>query len=52
MVSIRLSGGGGGAIVEGIDLATDLSDDLMRQLTGALYDHRCLIIKKQYLTLK
>lgn len=50
MVSIRLSGGACGAIVEDIDLATDLSDDLMRQLTGALYDHRCLIIKKQSLT--
>lgn len=50
MVNIRPTGGACGAFVEDVDLAKDLSDDLMRQLTGALYDHRCLVIKKQDLT--
>lgn len=50
MVRIRPTGGACGAVVEGIDLANDLSDDVMRQLTGALYEHRCLVIKNQTLS--
>ena len=46
MVSIRPTGGASGAIVDDINLAKDLSDDLMRQLTSALYDNRFLVIKK------
>jgi taurine dioxygenase len=50
MATIRPTGSACGALVENIDLTRDLSDDLMRQLTGALYDHRCLVIKNQDLT--
>lgn len=50
MATISPTGSACGAVVEDIDLTRDLSDDLMRQLTGALYDHRCLVIKNQNLT--
>ena len=50
MVSIRPTGGACGAVVRDVDLEVDVGDDLMRQLTGALYQHRCLIIKNQNLT--
>ncbi|MDA1309735.1 MAG: TauD/TfdA family dioxygenase [Proteobacteria bacterium] len=50
MATIRPTGSACGAVVEDVDLTHDLSDDLTRQLTGALYDHRCLVIKNQTLT--
>jgi taurine dioxygenase len=50
MASIRPTGGNCGAIVEDVDLAADVDDRLMRQLTDALYEHRCLVIKNQTLT--
>lgn len=50
MVTIRPSGGACGAIVTDVDLDRDLSDDLMRDLTAALYRHRVLVIKNQDLT--
>ena len=52
MVKIKPTGGACGATVHDINLNTDLSSDLMRELTHALYKHRCLIIKKQNLTKK
>jgi taurine dioxygenase len=50
MAIIEPTGGACGAIVRDVDLAVDLSDRLMRQLTDALYQHRCLVIKNQTLT--
>ena len=41
-----------GAAVDGVDLATELSDELMRELTAALYAHRVIIIKHQKLDQK
>ena len=38
-----------GASVEGVDLAAAPSDELMRELTAALYAHRVIIIKRQKL---
>lgn len=38
-----------GAEVHGVDLARDLSDDLMRALSAALYEHRVIVIKGQQL---
>ncbi len=38
-----------GASVEGIDLTAAPSDDLMRELTAALYAHRVIVIKCQKL---
>ncbi|MBT6140201.1 MAG: TauD/TfdA family dioxygenase [Rhodospirillaceae bacterium] len=38
-----------GAAIEGIDLKSDLGDELMRGLTAALYDHRVIVIKAQSL---
>ena len=50
MVDIQPTGGACGAIVRDVDLAVDIGDALMRALTDALYQHRCLIIKDQTLT--
>ncbi len=38
-----------GASVEGVDLAAPPSDELMRELTAALYAHRVIVIKHQKL---
>jgi alpha-ketoglutarate-dependent taurine dioxygenase len=49
MLSIQPLDAACGAQVRGVDLARDLSDELMRSLTQALYAHRVLIIKNQRL---
>jgi len=38
-----------GAAVEGVDLSAAPSDELMRELTAALYAHRVIVIKHQKL---
>lgn len=45
----EVNGAAFGAEVRGVDLATDLSDDLMRALTAALYEHRVIVIRDQEL---
>ena len=50
MINIQPTGGACGAVVRGIDLSEDLTDDIMSDLTKALYNHRCLIIKNQKIT--
>lgn len=40
---------GFGAAITGVDLARGLSDDVMRTITGALYEHRFVVIKNQSL---
>ena len=50
MIDIQPTGGACGAVVRGIDLSEDLTDDIMSDLTKALYNHRCLIIKNQKIT--
>ena len=47
MVNIEPTGGACGAVVTEIDISDNLTDELMAQLTTALYDHRCIIIKNQ-----
>lgn len=50
MPNIRPTGGACGAIVTGIDLARPPDDALMLELTNALYEYRCIVIKNQNLT--
>ncbi|MBH67843.1 MAG: hypothetical protein CMM58_05775 [Rhodospirillaceae bacterium] len=50
MLKIEQTGYTCGAIVHGIDLNTDLTSQLMCELTKALYNYRCLVIKKQNIT--
>jgi hypothetical protein len=45
MVNIEPTGGACGAVVTRIDISNNLTDELMAQLTTALYDNRCIIIK-------
>ena len=47
MINIQPTGGACGALVQGLNLSEDLTDDIMSDLTKALYNHRCLIIKTQ-----
>lgn len=50
MPRIQPTGGACGAIVTDIDLARPPDDALMLELTNALYEYRCLVIKDQDLT--
>ena len=50
MINIQPTGGACGAVVTGIDLSKDVTDEIMSDLTKALYNHRCLIIKNQKIT--
>ena len=47
MINIQPTGGACGALVKGLELSEDLTDDIMSDLTKALYNHRCLIIKNK-----
>lgn len=49
-ISIRPSGGGVGAFVDGIDLARDLSGNVVGELRSALGDHGVLFFRDQRLT--
>ena len=50
MINIQPTGGACGAVVRGIDLSKGVTDEIMSDLTKALYNHRCLIIKNQKIT--
>jgi len=50
MPTIRPTGGACGAIVTGVDLSRAPDDVLMTELTNALYEYRCIVIKDQDLT--
>ena len=47
MVNIEPTGGACGAVVTEIDISDNLTAELMAQLTTALYEYRCIIIKNQ-----
>ncbi|MEL0022096.1 MAG: TauD/TfdA family dioxygenase, partial [Rickettsiales bacterium] len=49
-ITIRPSGGGVGAFVEGIDLARDLSDNVVGTLRSAIGEHGVLFFRDQELS--